>query len=247
MLLALNCGLNDTNSARAETVSDSAQNGIRRLTDAGENRQPQWTPDGRRIVFLSERDGTPGNADVFVMNADGSEKRAVVKTSASESGFAIRPDGKKVAIAVRHEAVGGSALWKLGLYALEEGAPQDDDAPILYQSPDRIGRIVWRPDGQQIAFVTAHRTGLSEFGRFFSSPDTVINPEFRDQITEADRTESEYELRFWIMNADGTQPRIVGRTSNSGDDDSLVESASLAWSYDSRALAFEQQESPGRL
>jgi TolB protein len=33
-----------------------------------------WSPDGRKIAFLSMRDG---NGEVYVMNADGSEQRNV--------------------------------------------------------------------------------------------------------------------------------------------------------------------------
>src|SRR5690606_23023490 len=50
-------------------------------TDGGDRRQltnspgpdlyPRVSPDGRRIAFVSERDG---NAEIYVMNRDGSEQ-----------------------------------------------------------------------------------------------------------------------------------------------------------------------------
>ncbi len=47
----------------------------RRLTRRG--AQPLWSPDGRRIAFVSERDG---NAEIYVMNADGSGQRNLTRT-----------------------------------------------------------------------------------------------------------------------------------------------------------------------
>lgn len=53
-------------------VVNADGSGLRRLTD---NRvfdsDPQWSSDGRRIAFTSERDG---NSEVYVMNADGTEQ-----------------------------------------------------------------------------------------------------------------------------------------------------------------------------
>ena len=42
----------------------------RTLTPRG--AKPSWSPDGRRIAFVSKRDG---NQEVYVMNADGSGQR----------------------------------------------------------------------------------------------------------------------------------------------------------------------------
>ena len=47
----------------------------RRLTRRG--AQPLWSANGRRIGFVSERDG---NAEIYVMNADGSGQRNLTRT-----------------------------------------------------------------------------------------------------------------------------------------------------------------------
>jgi Tol biopolymer transport system component len=43
--------------------------GARRPLEVG---SPLWSPDGRKIAFVGDRDG---NAEVYVMNADGSGQR----------------------------------------------------------------------------------------------------------------------------------------------------------------------------
>ena len=40
--------------------------------------QPHWSPDGRKIAFVSQRDGDP---DIYVMNPDGSGQRNLTRTA----------------------------------------------------------------------------------------------------------------------------------------------------------------------
>ncbi|MCI0433726.1 MAG: hypothetical protein L0271_08750 [Gemmatimonadetes bacterium] len=59
---------------------------LRRLTtDPANGMHPSWSPDGRRIAFMSWRNG---RTEIFVMNADGSDQSVLVSMP---SGDAIDP------------------------------------------------------------------------------------------------------------------------------------------------------------
>ena len=49
----------------------------RRLTSAPrDDSVPAWSPDGRKIAFVSKRGG---NAEIYVMNTDGSGQRNLTR------------------------------------------------------------------------------------------------------------------------------------------------------------------------
>ncbi len=52
---------------------------IRQLTDGGNNAAPAWSPDGRWIVFNSQR--VNENANIFIMKPDGSDVRQLTNDS----------------------------------------------------------------------------------------------------------------------------------------------------------------------
>jgi TolB protein len=59
-------------------VMNANGSGQRRLTQKGaHNSAPAWSPDGRRITFVSERDGS---AEIYLMNADGSGQRNLMRS-----------------------------------------------------------------------------------------------------------------------------------------------------------------------
>jgi len=64
------------------------------LTMAGSaNGRPRWSPDSRRIYFVSNQSGS---SQIWVMNADGSAPRQLTRLSTEASGVLVSPDGSKL-------------------------------------------------------------------------------------------------------------------------------------------------------
>ena len=112
--------------------------------------RPVWSPDGRKIAFMSQRDG---NSEVYVMNADGSGQRNLTRSPRYEGGPAWSPDGRKIAFASgsRSCRAGEGCAGNTDVYVMNADgsgqrrltrAPRDDFVPA------------WSPDGRKIAFVS---------------------------------------------------------------------------------------------
>ena len=96
-------------------------------------------PSGR-IAFAADRDG---NAEVYVMNADGTGQTNLTSNPAMDSSPAWSPDGSKIAFASDR---GGNA----DIYVMDAdgtGQARLTDSPVAEQA------LAWSPDGARIAFV----------------------------------------------------------------------------------------------
>jgi dipeptidyl aminopeptidase/acylaminoacyl peptidase len=61
--------------------------------EGGANTRPRWTPDSKRILFVSDR---ANGQQVWQMNPDGTEAKAVTNVPTDADGEMISPDGKLV-------------------------------------------------------------------------------------------------------------------------------------------------------
>jgi len=106
----------------------------------GDVQTPAWAPDGRKLAFVSQRDG---NSEIYVMNADGSEQENLTRQPASDSHPSWSRDGRKLLFVSRRD--GNAEIYVMnadgsGLRNLTR-TPSDDLDPS------------WSPDGRAIAFV----------------------------------------------------------------------------------------------
>ena len=64
------------------------------ITHDGENNQrPRWTPDSRRIAYISDRGGS---SQIWLMDPDGGNARQVTNLSTEADGEIYSPDGKNL-------------------------------------------------------------------------------------------------------------------------------------------------------
>lgn len=69
---------------------------IKRLTKSAQSEsEAVWIDNGRKIAFVALHDGKP---QMWVMNADGTNRHVVSRLENGVSGFKVSPDGKKVVV-----------------------------------------------------------------------------------------------------------------------------------------------------
>lgn len=86
---------------------------------------PVWSPDGRKIAFLTDRNG---GGDIYVMNANGGKATRLTYNSATETPEAFSPDGKYVYFSASIQDPASSVMFPSGrlteLYKVPVGGGQ---------------------------------------------------------------------------------------------------------------------------
>jgi len=104
-----------------------------------------WSPDGRQLLFVSNRDG---NSEVYVMNADSSGQRNLTRNPAQDSDPVWSPDGRTIAF-VRGR--NGNNRPAREVYVMNaDGSGQRN----LTRNPATDEAPAWSPDGSTIAFLS---------------------------------------------------------------------------------------------
>lgn len=221
--------------------------GQRQLTTPpGESLFPAWSPDGRRIVFVS---GGAGNRQIFVMNSDGGWQRQLTGPPGESTVPVWSPDGARIAFVstrdqgVRHlyvmnaDGTGQTRLTRPEFFvanAFGKGEKYFATTGVLLQPG--ILHPAWSTDGTRIAFVI--RIGRAEQqisvvnlsgsgnARVATGYAPAWSPDGKRMAFVVARVG---DAQIYVMNADGTGAR---RLTPSGVN--LLP----AWSPDGRQIAF---------
>lgn len=117
------------------------------------NAWPQWSPDGRSIVFASTRDG---DWEIYLMSADGTNPRRLTRSPGRDAHPSFL-DGRRI---VFQSPRGRTADDQVDLYVMDAdgGNPHR-----LVGAPGFNGVPAPAPDGSSIAFQRGTRTASGDY------------------------------------------------------------------------------------
>ena len=152
---------------------------IQQLTFEGDNQRPVWTPDGRRITFSSDREGT---MSLYSMPADGSGG-AERLTTAEEGTFhwagSWAPDGQTLLVNVQKELLTDWDIWTMSANGQEmRGGPHPLDrfSSHLRWNPvhDSSGFVCWLSSSPSVSVRLLRRPVIER--RVGPAPVVEVHP-----------------------------------------------------------------------
>jgi len=98
--------------------------GLTRLTDSpGYDAECAYSPDGKQIVFCSDRDGDP---DLYIMDANGANVRQLTNSPGYDGGPFFSPDGKWIVFRSDRKETNLLQLMAIGVAGQNETALTDN-------------------------------------------------------------------------------------------------------------------------
>jgi TolB protein len=201
---------------------------------------PVWSPDGRRIAFVSQRDG---NREVYLVSADSLTGAGsigplnITQHPAEDWAPAWSPDGQQIAFSSNRQG-----NWEIFIV-------NADGSGLKQITNDGAGNLspVWSPDGQAMAYASkrdgdweiytmpgpdAQEQLTGEQRRLTFSRGNDLSPLFSPQGDRiAFESNREGNVEIYVMNPDGSNQQNLSNLPYADDHGPV-------WSPDGRRLVF---------
>jgi hypothetical protein len=177
---------------------------------------PSWSPDGKRIFYVTNNEVAWGSGDIWSVAADNpSDRRKVLSEETSWSARPeASPDGKRLLFASYH-----GRQWKQLWLTTPDGAAP---LPLTFGEFD-LGAARWSPDGERIAYIS------NEHGNTSLVVQDVVGGA-RVPITPNRRRYSDAQARLTIDIRDEQGRTVPARVAVLGSDRRAA-APSSAWMH----------------
>jgi dipeptidyl aminopeptidase/acylaminoacyl peptidase len=198
------------------------------------DRDPQWSPDGKWILFVT---GQRGHADLSVVSADGLTTTILTDSPGDQDDAAWSADGTRIAY-VRRTPDDFSGSVVIADFDSSTGRFRSDPRTLYTAPQDRGGgwsirRPEWSPDGKSLALVLQ----ITGWNKIFLEPvtggtprqittgegeddDPVFSPDGHFLAFVSNREKPE-ERHIWVVAPDGSAPRLIADPRTGVDTDPI--------------------------
>lgn len=105
------------------------------------NTHPEWSPNGNKIAFTTNRDG---NIEIYVVDADGENEKRLTNHDQVDAELSWSPDGSKIAFNAREKEGGDFEIYVMNVDGSERKQLTFNDAGDYTPT--------WDPSGRKILF-----------------------------------------------------------------------------------------------
>jgi dipeptidyl aminopeptidase/acylaminoacyl peptidase len=142
-------------------IETDGRKALKLTNGPGRDDTPRWSPDGKEIAFISDRDG---NSQIWLIKPAGGEARKLTESEGGVGAFFWSPDGKQIAylLADQETEAEEKRREEAGDLIVVDGKPKmvhihlievaTKKAWKLTEGDFSVDSLSWAPDGKSIVF-----------------------------------------------------------------------------------------------
>ncbi len=190
-------------------------------------REPQISPDGKRVVYVRSRINWQANrndSELVIVDLASGASHVLTQDRIGAGNPRWSPDGSRIAYLAAPQAKKPPQIYILRM--------DGGDSTSITNSKSGVQTFAWRPDSAAIAYVTDDE-----------APNQKAIDHHLDAVTITDNDyltrEAPQPAHVWLVNADGT-----GNTRLNSGAWSVVKGSDPIWSPDGRRIYYQRQPDP---
>jgi dipeptidyl aminopeptidase/acylaminoacyl peptidase len=245
----------DKSETRIWMIPATGGDALPMTADGISSEHPRWSPDGKLLAFLSERN--EGKKQVWLLNRQGGEAQQLTDTAQDVEDFAWSPDGRRLVLVLKDPTPEElEAAKEKSTASAHSSAASDSEAEEKKPKSKRpwvIDRLQFKVD--EVGYLDRRRTHLYVFDLAKKSLIQITSGDFDDSepawspdskllaFTSNRSTpdpDATYNTDIWTVSASNTDKgaHLTQVTTNPGAD------SQPTWSPDGQSIAYASNLNP---